>query len=454
MKIYQHGNKYQITYRVPGYAKTFTESFDSEPEAKLRAAEVEYTKAQGTLKPPTKREKKACLTLSEFLDKYVSDYGLSKWGDSYYSMTIHRIEHYIKPYLGERLLRDIDTQDLTEYFSMLPSMPAVVLPGHKDTDKTISLSVVEKIHSLLRSAFNQAIAWGYVTSNPAEKAIYPKAESKKREVWTKETLLHAVALCTSPLLKLALLLAVACSMRIGEILGLCWADVHITEESIRNNSSTLEVKQELKRCSKDALDKLRERKREKVYFVFPETKPDCKTSLVLKAPKTESSLRTIYVPNTVAQELLKLKGEQERQKAELQGLYQDFGLVFAQTNGRPIETRSMDRAIEAFIEANDLPKVVFHSTRHLSTSEKLKASGGDIKAVQGDTGHAQANMVTDVYSHIFDEDRKRMASLMEASLFSQPKANASPDWEAALRQLQAASPEVRTAILSIIGLAR
>lgn len=454
MKINQHGNKYQITYRVPGYSKTYTESFSTEAEAKFRAAEVELAKAQGTLKPPAKREKKTCPTLSEFLDKYVSDYGLSTWGDSYYSMTIHRIEHYIKPYLGERLLRDIDTQDLTEYFSMLPSMPAVVLPGHKDAGKTISLSVVEKIHSLLRSAFNQAIAWGYVTSNPAEKAIYPRAESKKREVWTKETLLHAVTLCTSPLLKLALLLAVACSMRIGEILGLCWTDVHITEESIRNNSSTLEVKQELKRCSKDALDKLRERKREKVSFVFPETKPDCKTSLVLKAPKTESSIRTIYVPNTVAQELLKHREEQERQKAELQGLYQDYGLVFAQANGRPIETRSMDRAIKEFIEANGLPKVVFHSTRHLSASEKLKISGGDIKAVQGDTGHAQASMVTDVYSHIFDEDRKRMASLMEASLFSQPKAEASPDWDAALRQLQTASPEVRQAILSIIGLAR
>lgn len=61
----------------------------------------------------------------------------------------------------------------------------------------------------------------------------------------------------------------------------------------------------------------------------------------------------------------------------MQGLYQDFDLVFAQPNGRPIEERVMDRAFEAFIEENGLPKVVFHSLRHLSTSEKLKASGGD-----------------------------------------------------------------------------
>lgn len=452
MKINQHGNKYQITYRIPGYTKTFTESFATEAEARFRAAEVELAKAQGTLKPPAKREKVSCPTLSEFLDKYVEEYGLSKWGDSYLSLCEHRINDYIKPYLGDRLLRDIDTQDLTEYFSILPSMPAVVLPGHKDESKTISLPVIEKIHSLLRSAFNQAIAWGYITHNPAEKAIYPKIEAKKRDVWTKETALHAISVCTVPLLKLAIMLAVACSMRIGEILGLCWGDVHISEESIQNNTSTLEVKQELKRCSKDALEKLRNRKREKVFFVFPETKPDCRTSIVLKEPKTQSSIRTIYLPNTVARELLKHKEAQERRKAELQGLYQDFDLVLAQPNGRPTEERIMDRAFEEFIEENGLPKVVFHSLRHLSASQKLKVSGGDIKAVQGDTGHSQSSMVTDVYSHIFDEDRKRIASLMEKSLFSQAKAESSPSWEAAFQQLKSASPELKQAILSIIGL--
>ena len=45
--------------------------------------------------------------------------------------------------------------------------------------------------------------------------------------------------------------------------------------------------------------------------------------------------------------------------------------------------------------------------------DKLKLSGGDIKAVQGDSGHAQADMVTEVYGHILDEDRKKNARLMK-----------------------------------------
>jgi len=49
--------------------------------------------------------------------------------------------------------------------------------------------------------------------------------------------------------------------------------------------------------------------------------------------------------------------------------------------------------------------------------DKLKLSGGDIKAVQGDSGHAQADMVTEVYGHILDEDRKKNAQLMENSCY-------------------------------------
>ena len=58
------------------------------------------------------------------------------------------------------------------------------------------------------------------------------------------------------------------------------------------------------------------------------------------------------------------------------------------------------------IENNDLPGVVFHSLRHSSITYKLKLNGGDMKSVQGDSGHAQVKMAADVYSHIIDEDRR------------------------------------------------
>ena len=49
--------------------------------------------------------------------------------------------------------------------------------------------------------------------------------------------------------------------------------------------------------------------------------------------------------------------------------------------------------------------------------------GGDIKAVQGDSGHAQVNMVTDVYSHILDDDRRKNAELFEEAFYEKKDLN-------------------------------
>ena len=66
------------------------------------------------------------------------------------------------------------------------------------------------------------------------------------------------------------------------------------------------------------------------------------------------------------------------------------------------------------IADNDLPSVVFHSLRHSSITYK---NGGDIKSVQGDSGHFQAQMVTDQYSHILDENRRQNAQLLERAFY-------------------------------------
>ena len=82
--------------------------------------------------------------------------------------------------------------------------------------------------------------------------------------------------------------------------------------------------------------------------------------------------------------------------------YQDYNLVMATTFGLPIEDSYLRDQMQKVIDEQGLPDVVFHSLRHTSVTYKLKLSGGDIKVVQGDSGHAQADMVTEVYGHIID----------------------------------------------------
>ena len=135
----------------------------------------------------------------------------------------------------------------------------------------------------------------------------------------------------------------------------------------------------------------------------------------------------------------------------------DYHLVIALENGRPYEERLIAKKFKDMIRAHNLPPVVFHSLRHSSTSMKLKISGGDIKTVQKDTGHAQSRMVTDVYSHSFDEDRKHLARKVEEQFFGgkQKKQPQPPDVDASTQQamkLLESSPEMARAFLQMAQL--
>ena len=68
-----------------------------------------------------------------------------------------------------------------------------------------------------------------------------------------------------------------------------------------------------------------------------------------------------------------------------------------------------------------MKSLLLFSCKNGSFGDKL--SGGDIKAVQGDSGHAQADMVTEVYGHIIDEDRRKNAEMMENAFYNKENLN-------------------------------
>ena len=362
--------------------------------------------------------------MAELLDEYVQLYGLKHWGDSYLSSSQRYIEHYIKPNIGNVAVKDMTTNDLDVFYDRLLDQPAVVLKGHKK-DTIISPSVIVKIHALMSGAFKKAVGWKYITVNPAENATLPERVKKERDSWSVSEVKYALAICENPVLKLAMLLALGCSMRIGEILGLTWDCVELSSEALEAETASLSITKELKRCQKSSLEALEKRGRNKTLFVFPTWKQtDCTTALVLKPPKTESSIRTVFLPRTVAMALLDAKKQQDEIKLLLGSDYQDFGLVLAQPNGRPYERRQIERMLDVFIAENGLRKVVFHSLRHSSTSIKLQISCSNIKAVQGDTGHAQARMVTEVYAHTNNEERLLLAQKVDENFFQTPTPGA------------------------------
>lgn len=53
-------------------------------------------------------------------------------------------------------------------------------------------------------------------------------------------------------------------------------------------------------------------------------------------------------------------------------------------------------------------------------------TGGDIKAVQGDSGHSQVDMITEVYAHILDESRIKNAEIFEEQFYADRKVEEKP----------------------------
>ncbi|MBQ6876538.1 MAG: site-specific integrase, partial [Lachnospiraceae bacterium] len=74
----------------------------------------------------------------------------------------------------------------------------------------------------------------------------------------------------------------------------------------------------------------------------------------------------------------------------------------------------------------------------------LKLSNGDLKAVQGDGGWSTPDMVTKRYAHIVDEDRKKLAEVMESKFYQEEEekdSGQSPELQAAIKMLLA-NPEL------------
>ena len=298
----------------------------------------------------------------------------------------------------------------------------------------------------------QAVTWEYIKTNPAERVTLPKYRPKTRDVWTPSEAQRALECCTDTVLHTTMLLALGCSMRIGEILGLTWDCVDFSEESIMDGTAHVTINKELKRCQKDSLEALSKRGRSKVIFIFPEWKQtESSTSLVLKSPKTESSVRVVFLPKTVALALRKVKESQDALKLLIGDEYSDFNLVIAHDDGRPYEERQISKMLKNLIEEFDLPPVVFHSLRHCSASLKLQIGGGNIKAVQGDTGHAQSRLVTDLYAHINHGDRIRLAQKMDKDFFQNctaEKKNAAADEAELAYQLLQNNPDIAKLLIA------
>ena len=437
-----------------GETKQKWETWRTHKEALKRKAEIENQQHTGTFLPPSNQK------ISEFLYDFVSLYGEKKWGVSMYDSQTALIANYINPIIGDMEVQAVTSRVVDGYIQTLQKTRSVSTKTRKATTTYVSNQTIEKIIKLLRCAFKQAVRWEIIARNPFDNVILPKTEYKKRDIWDADMIRTALDKCTDSKLYVAMNLSFVCSLRMGEILGLTWDNVHISDEDIAADNAYVYVDKELTRASKRAIETLGEKD---IYYIFTPLMPNTSTRIILKKPKTESSIRKVWLPKTLAYIMREWKKSQDELRSFLGDEYQDFNLVVALPNGRPCEDRIILKEFSKLREEAGLPRVVFHSLRHSSTTYKLKLNHGDLKATQGDTGHAEIDMITSIYAHILDEDRKVNAQKFETAFYANPDLRgvrppeepkqpepATLDLASLVEQLQK-SPELASALAALIA---
>ena len=458
--IVKRGKTYSIVY-YEGEGKDrhqVWESGLSYNAAKARKAQLEYEVAQNI------HIDRNDLTVSEFLYEFVEKYGEKKWVASTYDGNVGLLENYVHPYLGDKKLRSIRTKTVDDYYHFLLYTAEPVTNMGKPKRERITASTIHDIHKVLRCAFNQAVKWEYIAKNPFLNATLPEHKEKKRPALTPDQLHRVLEFTDRPdiydyfLIHCAIQLAFACSLRGGEVGGTQW-------ERYDSENRMLYIDRVIDRVDKKLLDKLTKMD---ILYRFPNLYPGTRTVIVLKQPKTEGSIRNVYIPDTVALKLKTLRQMQDKLKHELgSDGYMDYGLIICQANGRPIMTEHLNKRFKEVLEAMKDPEInpeeiVFHSIRHTSAGVKLRLSKGDLKAVQGDGGWNTPDMVTKRYAHILDEDRRSLAAEMEAkfyhgetsqkSITEQAAVSANMDTEALVAALTS-NPELLMKVLQSIQLA-
>ncbi|WP_405142452.1 site-specific integrase [Sphaerisporangium sp. NBC_01403] len=163
--------------------------------------------------------------------------------------------------------------------------------------------------------------------------------------------------------------------RKGEILALPWSAVDL-------NAGTLRVEQTLQRVAGE---------------------------LRINIPKTRRSKRVVPLPDFCITALEERRKIQAEERAEAGSEWEDTGLIFTTSSGRPIDPRNLLRHFYAVRKRAGLETYRFHDIRHTAVSLLLDL-GVPPHVVREIVGHSAIEVTMDVYAHASLEEKTKRSS--------------------------------------------
>ena len=471
--IVQRGKKFAVVYdytTAAGEKKQKWESGLSKEQAKERKAEIEYLQQSQQFVTPTGK------TVEDFMKEWVPVQArLKKWSYQTYTGNLSLIRNHILPHLGNKPIQKVCRRDIDLLYDKLSRTPkgafkngVHVIPEDQykglSPDKYLSTTTIKEVHDILKPFFRKAVEYKLIRENPVPTEGPKKRDDFERTIWDEDLMADAlIRLESVPLLHLAIHCAFVGSLRNGE-------DMAITLDCIDLVRGRIYIDKTLQRVKKSALEAIVS---DTLIRVFPTVMEGKKSCLILKAPKTKKSKRFVFMTDPLKEEITKRLEQIQADKERLGDKYNDYGLLFCLENGNPIEPKLIQSWFNDWQSDQGLsyPKLEFHGVRHSAATYKLELSDGDYKSVQGDTGHAKADTLLNIYAHTQDKRRQQLSRKFEQDFYNRQnststiasneqlfgflleKAQSDPNLQAELFELIKENPDLqRMALTAMVAM--
>jgi integrase len=251
---------------------------------------------------------------------------------------------------------------------------------------------VEYACLVLSRALNQAKRWGYVAKNVVNDVELPKVRRPKIQPATEQQARALLAAVKGHRLEGIYWVALFLGLRRGEVLGLKIQSLDLT-------TKTLSVDGSLQRVGKE---------------------------LVRSNTKTESSQRTLPIPEPVVRILRAHLKRLETERLSDGDDWEEHGYLFPSERGTPIEPSNLIRHFKAALKRAGLPETArFHDLRHWCASLLISYKVHP-KAIQEILGHANITTTLNVYGHLLPNVLRDAADQM-AGLAGEDDETLTPD---------------------------
>jgi integrase len=121
------------------------------------------------------------------------------------------------------------------------------------------------------------------------------------------------------------------------------------------------------------------------------------------------------MPHVVITALKAYRKAQLEERLAAGGEWEDSGLVFTTSIGKPLDPRKVTQEFHALLKAAELPAVRFHDLRHTAAT-LLLAQGVDPRTIMETPGHSQISLTLNTYSHVLPALQESAAARMNAIL--------------------------------------